>query len=466
MEENYKILGLKPGASTAEIKRAYFKLVRQFPPEKDPERFQQIRRAYEDLTQKNEEKPGLVFPPLDDPRAVSMMRQITQARERGDDILFRDTCQEAWNYFPDKIQFLYLLVIAQRHCGNTGKAVNNAKILVKKEPDNQWFWRELAVSYLERGYTKKAFPAFEKAYELGSRDRDFIMMYADECRTCGEYEKAIHLLRGMVSEPKDWKQEDIPEYTAAFGVLFVLCGECGGLFLEEVEDTFLQALDAKGKYMADYMPVFLMILDRLSIETMEETGEFEKAEEILSKMEEFVDDEDGRSMIKEVRFGILIEKLEMDSRFTETMKAAVEAFCRLDFTERVGARERKYNVLDSKLCMIMEKGSVMRQAEILKEEYYVFYERMQTFFEQLEDEKNLAYLKDRLIKEYMRMSRDFEAGRFSEEYPQELVQYLGTAFYEGDMPYVRTGKKIGRNDPCPCGSGKKYKHCCMRRQGK
>jgi len=21
-------------------------------------------------------------------------------------------------------------------------------------------------------------------------------------------------------------------------------------------------------------------------------------------------------------------------------------------------------------------------------------------------------------------------------------------------------KKIGRNDPCPCGSGKKYKKCC------
>ena len=24
------------------------------------------------------------------------------------------------------------------------------------------------------------------------------------------------------------------------------------------------------------------------------------------------------------------------------------------------------------------------------------------------------------------------------------------------------GKKIGRNEPCPCGSGKKYKHCCGR----
>jgi len=25
---------------------------------------------------------------------------------------------------------------------------------------------------------------------------------------------------------------------------------------------------------------------------------------------------------------------------------------------------------------------------------------------------------------------------------------------------VTRGKKIGRNDPCPCGSGKKYKKCC------
>jgi preprotein translocase subunit SecA len=26
----------------------------------------------------------------------------------------------------------------------------------------------------------------------------------------------------------------------------------------------------------------------------------------------------------------------------------------------------------------------------------------------------------------------------------------------------KNGKKIGRNDPCPCGSGKKYKKCCGR----
>lgn len=29
-----------------------------------------------------------------------------------------------------------------------------------------------------------------------------------------------------------------------------------------------------------------------------------------------------------------------------------------------------------------------------------------------------------------------------------------------NSPFIRSGKKVGRNDPCPCGSGKKYKHCC------
>lgn len=37
-------------------------------------------------------------------------------------------------------------------------------------------------------------------------------------------------------------------------------------------------------------------------------------------------------------------------------------------------------------------------------------------------------------------------------------------FLDAEAPkieqYVRKGPKIGRNDPCPCGSGKKYKKCC------
>lgn len=41
--------------------------------------------------------------------------------------------------------------------------------------------------------------------------------------------------------------------------------------------------------------------------------------------------------------------------------------------------------------------------------------------------------------------------------PGERVQPVG---WRGRTPVVNAGKKIGRNDPCPCGSGRKYKKCC------
>ena len=37
------------------------------------------------------------------------------------------------------------------------------------------------------------------------------------------------------------------------------------------------------------------------------------------------------------------------------------------------------------------------------------------------------------------------------------LDYLDDDF---QIPYVRPEPKIGRNGPCPCGSGKKYKKCC------
>ncbi len=48
--ELYQMLEVSPQASADEIKRAYFRLVRKYSPEKDPERFKQIRGAYNTLS--------------------------------------------------------------------------------------------------------------------------------------------------------------------------------------------------------------------------------------------------------------------------------------------------------------------------------------------------------------------------------------------------------------------------------
>jgi hypothetical protein len=31
-----------------------------------------------------------------------------------------------------------------------------------------------------------------------------------------------------------------------------------------------------------------------------------------------------------------------------------------------------------------------------------------------------------------------------------------------DKPFVHKADKVGRNDPCPCGSGRKFKQCCAK----
>ena len=50
-----------------------------------------------------------------------------------------------------------------------------------------------------------------------------------------------------------------------------------------------------------------------------------------------------------------------------------------------------------------------------------------------------------------------EDARADEAWTDPDDEYVG----EIPLPYVRESEKIGRNDPCPCGSGEKYKKCCL-----
>ena len=53
---------------------------------------------------------------------------------------------------------------------------------------------------------------------------------------------------------------------------------------------------------------------------------------------------------------------------------------------------------------------------------------------------------------------------------RHLSSHPNGSLYQDDSVYypvlepIRSGEKTGRNDPCPCGSGKKYKKCCLGKQ--
>ena len=77
-------------------------------------------------------------------------------------------------------------------------------------------------------------------------------------------------------------------------------------------------------------------------------------------------------------------------------------------------------------------------------------------------EVNLIFDKEKLYKNMVDAKADWLYGLpmwdniFDEDKKKALYREAKKA------NTVIKGKKVGRNDPCPCGSGKKYKFCCGR----
>jgi HEAT repeat protein len=69
---------------------------------------------------------------------------------------------------------------------------------------------------------------------------------------------------------------------------------------------------------------------------------------------------------------------------------------------------------------------------------------------------------DRILEPDERRRREFRAAieRLAEQEALETLSARGHALAPEPHP-SRAARKIGRNDPCPCGSGKKYKKCCL-----
>ena len=61
----------------------------------------------------------------------------------------------------------------------------------------------------------------------------------------------------------------------------------------------------------------------------------------------------------------------------------------------------------------------------------------------------------------VQLARDEDLERMRARRQQRMVMGRGGGQQRRKPQTVkREGKKVGRNEPCPCGSGKKYKKCC------
>ena len=61
---------------------------------------------------------------------------------------------------------------------------------------------------------------------------------------------------------------------------------------------------------------------------------------------------------------------------------------------------------------------------------------------------------------HLRIKQEVREEEFQHKEEPKNVQYSGAEKTTAKQPVKREAPKVGRNDPCPCGSGKKYKKCC------
>ena len=135
----------------------------------------------------------------------------------------------------------------------------------------------------------------------------------------------------------------------------------------------------------------------------------------------------------------------------------------------------------------MELGTpIMREAErvvLLRNVDQKWMDHIDAMTELRQDVRLRAYAQHDPVVEYKRDGHDmFDAmiesiyadtvrGIYTlrlrtKEEPKRVAVAKPTTASHGDgtvkrRPVMRTAKKVGRNDPCPCGSGKKYKNCCL-----
>ena len=64
------------------------------------------------------------------------------------------------------------------------------------------------------------------------------------------------------------------------------------------------------------------------------------------------------------------------------------------------------------------------------------------------------------IARYRKKETPFNHHEIAEFVREDGQWYFKDGHAPKPVQSIRQGPKIGRNDPCPCGSGKKYKKCC------
>jgi curved DNA-binding protein CbpA len=436
----YETLGVAKTAADDEIKRAYFGLVRKHQPDRFPEEFKEIRAAYETLSDKErrrkydtiDELPSAIAPLFYEAQWFDRFGKYNKAAEFYQMILKRHP-------ELDNVREQYAESLSADD--KTGKAAEVWEELCRRHPENPRYARELSRSYFERGWHKKALAETRRALTLDrtsidswfslisctilgiKRDSNFLNELQD---ICGE---AIEALKTV--KINAWKKiglyayafiGNIKESEIARGHLreiIRLTREGGRDGQDEGQYAFKEILDFfPSNGLVDFYP------------------ELQEMADLFPDMSS-----ESASKLEAIRLNFEIEGL-VKRKFSEIFR---DLFRILNAEFEEDDDELEVMTIE---CIILEERNIYEpQIRRLRKEFPELYALHHSFFQELlrtRDQDKMLYQRLKKLNKFKT-----QAGIYDED-PESTPE----------QPVHRAQPKVGRNDPCPCGSGKKYKRCC------
>lgn len=459
-EEHLNMLGLGKGATPEEIKKAYFRLVRKYTPEKHPEEFQKIRKAYEELQNhpadmEEAELKLKAFPPEDPMLALSYKRAVSLANggwlQDGAKIL-----EEILFHSPKELGVRNLLWEYYCELEKWQKAAKLLEETLQLFPEKENEYRpSLAFAYMNRGWTKKAMKEYERAYQTCTHSYDFLFNYAHDAFDTKQYELMSKLCWEALRKNVSVKQ--YADETMEFLYLLAVTEKISKADLKEFTDRLLSLQKEKLEGIADASFTIMNMLSASFELDLSDREVYDRLDETIISIGKLHPKEDYNALACRITLADNAMENERADLHPDWKKLLTRILPENQYRDK---NVRRMAMVDSMLCFIREWDEVEKEYPYIQRKYPVLLEGYEPLFEQLQAGKK-EELFDSLMKEYNHYSQFIQGGEYIKRYPEGGGEYVFTTQELGGVPFVREGEKIGRNAPCPCGSGKKFKQCCM-----
>ena len=466
----YELLNIGRDADANTVKRAYFSMVKIHSPDRDPEGFKAIRLAYETLfDQKKRSEYDSYFVSIEEsgnegsdrPAArlsgSELQNKLLDARVMIREYKFKQAIEFlsaliGTNQYSEKQLMLFppehpakfyqeakrLLAEVYWYMKKSGTAQKLCEQILMENPSDAETLLLQAKIAVSAGRFKAADTYFNKAVNASPINARIWTAYmrhavAHSCKlVTGIFKRAM-------KQNIDMFRDDYVLYL--FGIyktdLFIY--KKNSVYHEKFAEYFL----ADKNHSEEAYDALMNILPYI----IEQEGTIPFVKKILPALETSRHrNEDDEENFRLVHRTFIVHDLVSDKRIHDVLSDMILYF----LTEN----KDKDELLGMEYFIVSNLSDLRPSIKVLKNEYPDFFKLNQEFFIDVLNEKKETYLIDKYNGKFKKAKLSLRKNIFLNDFNDD--------FSETDEPetFIRSSPKTGRNDPCPCGSGKKYKKCC------